>query len=110
MPGLRRSHRLTGAGIMLMSDDVARGPVCTSDEVSALVEQLRYDLGEGPCLDAGTVFSEKRHARGPGFTDETVAVHPAIVSLMEEPVTMDWYGRRADDGDDEQLRRCSCTT
>ncbi len=43
---------LTGAGIMLMSDDLPRGPVCTSDDVAALVEQLQYDLGEGPCLDA----------------------------------------------------------
>jgi len=42
----------TGAGIMLMSGDVPRGPVCTSDEVSAVVEQLQFDLGEGPCIDA----------------------------------------------------------
>jgi hypothetical protein len=42
----------TGAGIMLMSGDVPRGSVCTTDEVSALIEQLQYDLGEGPCVDA----------------------------------------------------------
>jgi GAF domain-containing protein len=42
----------TGAGIMLMSGDIARGSVCTTDPVSALIEQLQYDLGEGPCLDA----------------------------------------------------------
>lgn len=44
----------TGAGIMLMSGDVPRGSVCTTDEVSALIEQLQYDLGEGPCVDAYT--------------------------------------------------------
>ena len=38
----------TGAGIMLMSGDVPRGSVCTTDAVSALIEQLQYDLGEGP--------------------------------------------------------------
>jgi GAF domain len=43
---------MTGAGIMLMSGDVPRGSVCTTDDVSALVEQLQYDLGEGPCVDA----------------------------------------------------------
>ena len=43
---------MTGAGIMLMSADVPRGSVCTTNEVSALVEQLQYTLGEGPCVDA----------------------------------------------------------
>ncbi len=42
----------TGAGIMLMSGDVPRGSVCTTDAVSALVEQLQFELGEGPCVDA----------------------------------------------------------
>lgn len=42
----------TGAGIMLMSGDLPRGSVCTTDAVSARIEQLQYDLGEGPCVDA----------------------------------------------------------
>jgi len=42
----------TGAGIMLMSGDMHRGSICSTDEVSALIEQLQYDLGEGPCIDA----------------------------------------------------------
>ena len=43
---------MTGAGIMLMSGDIHRGSVCTTNEVSALVEQLQYALSEGPCVDA----------------------------------------------------------
>jgi GAF domain-containing protein len=43
---------MTGAGIMLMSGDVPRGSVCTTNNVSALIEQLQYGLGEGPCVDA----------------------------------------------------------
>lgn len=43
---------VTGAGIMLMSGDIHRGSVCTTDAVSALIEQLQYELGEGPCIDA----------------------------------------------------------
>jgi hypothetical protein len=43
---------MTGAGIMLMTDDAPRGSVCTTNAVSALIEQLQFDLGEGPCVDA----------------------------------------------------------
>ncbi|MCU1354482.1 MAG: hypothetical protein JWM05_3691 [Acidimicrobiales bacterium] len=44
--------QVSGAGIMLMSGDVPRGSVCTTNDMSALVEQLQFDLGEGPCVDA----------------------------------------------------------
>src|SRR3954454_829409 len=43
---------MTGAGIMLMSGDTPRGSVCTTDTVSTVIEQLQYELGEGPCVDA----------------------------------------------------------
>ena len=43
---------MTGAGIMLMSGDVPRGSLCSTNDVSALIEQLQYTLGEGPCVDA----------------------------------------------------------
>lgn len=43
---------MTGAGIMLMSDDAPRGSLCTTDSVSALIEDLQFTLGEGPCVDA----------------------------------------------------------
>src|SRR5205807_10105877 len=37
---------------MLMSGDMPRGSLCTTDEVSQLIEELQYTLGEGPCVDA----------------------------------------------------------
>ena len=43
---------MNGAGLMLMSGDVPRGSVCTTNDVSARIEQLQYALGEGPCVDA----------------------------------------------------------
>jgi hypothetical protein len=43
---------VTGAGVMLMSGDIPRGSLCTSNEVSHLIEELQYTLGEGPCVDA----------------------------------------------------------
>lgn len=43
---------MAGAGIMLMSGDLPLGSVCTTGEVSALIEDLQYTLGEGPCVDS----------------------------------------------------------
>lgn len=43
---------VTGSGIMLMTDDVQRGSLRTSDEVSTAIEDLQFEFGEGPCVDA----------------------------------------------------------
>jgi hypothetical protein len=43
---------VNGAGVMLMSGDIPRGSLCTTDQVSELIEELQYTLGEGPCVDA----------------------------------------------------------
>lgn len=43
---------MSGAGIMLMSGDLPSGSMCTTNDVSALIEDLQYELGEGPCVDA----------------------------------------------------------
>ena len=43
---------MSGAGIMLMSGEIPQGSLCTANEVSALIEDLQYALGEGPCVDA----------------------------------------------------------
>ena len=43
---------MTGAGIMLMTGDTQQGSVCSSNAVSALIEDLQFTIGEGPCVDA----------------------------------------------------------
>ena len=43
---------MSGAGIMLLHGDSPRGSVCTTNDVSTLIEELQYTLGEGPCIDA----------------------------------------------------------
>jgi len=43
---------MSGAGIMLMSGDTPRGSICSSNDVSALIEELQFSFGEGPCVDA----------------------------------------------------------
>lgn len=56
----------TGAGIMLMSGDIPRGSVCATDAVSALIEQLQFELGEGPCVDA---YNDDRPVLEPDLAD-----------------------------------------
>ena len=43
---------MSGAGIMLMIGEHPLGSVCTTDKISALIEELQFALGEGPCVDA----------------------------------------------------------
>jgi hypothetical protein len=45
---------MSGAGIMLMTGDTQQGSLCSSNAVSALIEELQFTLGEGPCVDAHT--------------------------------------------------------
>jgi hypothetical protein len=51
---------------MLMSGDVPRGSLCASDEVSSLIEDLQYTMGEGPCVDA---YQQDRAVTEPDLAD-----------------------------------------
>jgi hypothetical protein len=57
---------MSGAGIMIMSDDTPAGSVCTTNEVSDRIEELQYTLGEGPCVDA---YNEGRPVLEPDLAD-----------------------------------------
>ncbi len=48
--------------------------------------------------------SEGLHAPRERLSDQTLAMHQAIVSLMEELEAADWYRQRADDCDDKALK------
>lgn len=50
----RDATDVTGAGIMLMADGQHRGTVGASDAAIAVVEELQFTLGEGPCIDTFT--------------------------------------------------------
>ncbi len=48
--------------------------------------------------------SESLHAPRERLSKETLSLHHAIVSLMEELDAIDWYRQRADDAEDETLQ------
>jgi GAF domain-containing protein len=66
---------VNGAGVMLMSGEIARGSLCTSDEVSRLVEELQYTLGEGPCIDA---YQQDKVVAEPDLADPVTRRWPAF--------------------------------
>lgn len=61
---------VSGAGVMLMTEEISHGSVATTDAVSTLIEDLQFTLGEGPCLDA---YREDRPVLEPDLA------RPAIV-------------------------------
>lgn len=48
--------------------------------------------------------SRQLHAPRERLTEETLHMHHAIVSIIEELEAVDWYCQRADDCEDEALR------
>lgn len=60
---------VTGAGLMLMSPDMPGVSVATTDEVSTLIEDLQFELGEGPCIDA---YQQNRPVLEPDLADPLV--------------------------------------
>lgn len=48
--------------------------------------------------------SDNLHAPRENLSKDTLHMHHAIVSLMEELEAVDWYRQRADDCEDESLK------
>jgi len=60
---------------MLMSGGIPRGSLCTTDEVSQLIEELQYTLGEGPCVDA---YRQGKVVAAPDLADPVTRRWPAF--------------------------------
>ena len=65
----------TGAGIMLLSGDLRTGSLCSSDAVSAVIEELQVTLGEGPCVEA---YALDEPVSEPDLRDPPVRRWPAF--------------------------------
>src|SRR2546429_5499372 len=64
--GCVKTVGVDGAGVMLMSGDIPRGSLCSTNDVSHLIEELQYTLGEGPCVDA---YQQDRVVAEPDLAD-----------------------------------------
>jgi ANTAR domain len=78
-----------GASVTAISGQVAREPVCASDEVGALLEELQFTTGEGPTADDFGFGSAElipdlgsAVARWPGFVPMAVAAGAQAMFLF----------------------------
>lgn len=60
---------------MLMSGDIPKGSLCTTNGVSEIIEQLQYELGEGPCVDA---YEQAQPVLEPDLADPSTPRWPAF--------------------------------
>ena len=60
---------------MLMSGDIPRGSLSSTDDVSQLIEELQYTLGEGPCVDA---YQQDRVVAEPDLAEPVAPRWPAF--------------------------------
>ena len=71
----------SGAAIVLLSRDVAQGSVCSTGEMSTLLERLQFDLGEGPCVDA---YDQQRPVVEPDLAQPRTPRWPAFAQPAVE--------------------------
>ena len=83
---------MSGAGIMLMTSDIPRGSLCSTNSLSALIEDLQFTFGEGPCIDA---YHQDRPVLEPDLADPDAArwmafsppaVHAGVRAVFGFPV------------------------
>ncbi|GAA2756838.1 GAF and ANTAR domain-containing protein [Actinopolymorpha rutila] len=66
-----------GAAVTLISDPDRQEPICATDEIATRLDELQFNLAEGPCLDAHTLghpvlvsdIADTADTRWPGFAD-----------------------------------------
>jgi hypothetical protein len=102
---------VSGAGIVIMREGRSGVTVCASDSVAAAVEELQFDVGEGPGVDAFASnhpvleghLARSGGARWPGFTPRAIVAGVGAVfgfPLRVDEVTigaMDLYQTRPGD-------------
>jgi hypothetical protein len=64
----------SGVGVSVLTEEGKHGLAAVSDPVSAVVEELQFSLGEGPCIDAHT------------------SRHPVLESDLGESAMRRWPG------------------
>jgi hypothetical protein len=72
---------VTGAAISTLGDLVSPETVCASDRQAALLDELQFDLGEGPCWDAS---ASRRPVIEPDIRSAPSGNWPAFIEALQD--------------------------
>ncbi|WP_229075061.1 GAF and ANTAR domain-containing protein [Actinoplanes sp. DH11] len=81
-----RALSASGVGVSVIAEDGMRGVAAVSEPACEPIEELQFELGEGPCLDA---FATGSPVLVPDLTDGAVGRWPVYTPALHE------YGMRA---------------
>lgn len=70
-----RALPVTGAAVSTIGELVAPETLCATDDVAARLDELQFDLGEGPCWDA---FATRRPVLAPDLSSAHGARWPSF--------------------------------
>ncbi len=77
----------TGASISYLGTATAQATICASDDTAARLDELQFDLGEGPCWEAmrsgaPALHSDIQNRADPGWPEFARAIHGEPVGAM----------------------------
>jgi hypothetical protein len=72
--------KISGVSVSTLGDLVAPETMCASDKNAAHLDELQFDLGEGPCWDA---VSSQRPVIEADVRDAPIGVWPAFIDAIQ---------------------------
>jgi len=76
-----------GAALSVLASSAGQSTMCASDDTAARLDELQFDLGEGPCWDA---MSTRRPVLHPDLAIDGMATWPLFTNaLQQDPVGSD---------------------
>lgn len=69
-----------GAALSILAGSAGQSTVCASDDTAARLDELQFDLGEGPCWDA---MSTRAPVLSPDLVADRAEVWPMFVRAIE---------------------------
>lgn len=70
-----------GAALSVLASSAGQSTMCASDDTAARLDELQFDLGEGPCWDA---MSTRRPVLHPDLAVDGMAAWPLFTNALQQ--------------------------